>query len=257
MDLIDEFLTFYFVTLDIDDPASQKKAEAKGVEIEEYAEPAILLCRKMIAEVEEYRLVAKSRLLPDDIDRSKGLDARLDLTGILIRLMSCSLYPRSARASGELLLAICEGQATKMTAEIGYGPCAGFLMQTGQLHSLPSQAISTASGKVIDPVTGKEQQSQDQMDEEDRRTGLLMSDEEKEAEAERLFTLFDRMDRNGILKVQNPISQAVGSGKIQEIEEEQEVKERQRLAQEEEEIESTVEREMKAFREAQKRSIKR
>lgn len=41
-----------------------------------------------------------------------------------------------------------------------------------------------------------------------------MTDEEKEREAERLFVLFDRLEKNGVLKVRNPIRDAVERGEF-------------------------------------------
>lgn len=200
-----------------------------------------------------YRVLTKLSL---DRDRSYGLDKRKDLTGILIRLMSSSEYPRLSRASGEVLLALCDGQAAKMTAEIGYGPCAGFLSQIGQLNSLPSAPLDDSFGQAIDPITGRVLPSVEEMAREDEANGMAMTEEEKEAEAERLFGLFDRLDRNGIIKVTNPVKQAVDSGKIRELEEKEEEEEKRRIEQEEADTETTVEREMKAFRLQQKRVVK-
>lgn len=189
-------------------------------------------------------------------DRSQGLNVRTDLTGILVRLMSSTVFPRLARASGEVLLALCDGQATKMTAEIGYGPCAGFLMQIDQLHSLPGAPFSNAAGRAIDPVTGRVLPTPEEMEGEDEEAGRKMTEEEKEAEAERLFSLFDRLDRTGVVKVQHPVQQAVEAGRIHEVEERQDEAEKRRALDEERETETVVEREMKAFREKQKRSLK-
>ena len=44
-----------------------------------------------------------------------------------------------------------------------------------------------------------------------------MTDEEKLAEAERLFVLFDRMAKTGVMKVDNPIRKAQESGRFQEL----------------------------------------
>ena len=164
--------------------------------------------------------------------------------------MSSTLFPRLARASGEVLLALCDGQATKMTAEIGYGPCAGFLMQTGQMHSLPGAPAANGAGKVIDPITGRALPTAAEMAKEDEEAGLsAMTEEEKEAEADRLFDMFERLDRTGVVKVQNPMRQGVESGRIQELEEKED-EERRRLAElEDAEAETVVEREMKTFRE--------
>lgn len=189
-------------------------------------------------------------------DRSQGLDKRKDLTGILVRLMASNEYPRLARASGELLLALCDGQAVKMTTEIGYGPCAGFLNTIGQVNALPGAPFTNDEGKFVDPVTGKVLPTVEEMKLQDQAAGLTMTEEEKEAEADRLFTLFDRMDRTGVIKVQNPLKQAVDSGRFQEIEDKTEEEEIKRAQEEDRELETTVEREMKAFRLLQKRDLK-
>lgn len=189
-------------------------------------------------------------------DRTQGLDQRRDLTGILVRLMSSVTYPRLSRASGELLLATCGGHVARMTAEIGYGPCAGFLVSIGQGHALPkgTHGAETSSAKapqqVIDPITGKALPSAEELARQNAEAGLVeMSEEEKEAEAERLFGLFDRLERTGIVKVaHHPMQQAVDSGSIKEMEENEAKEEAQRRAQEEKDLETTVEREMKQYR---------
>ena len=65
---------------------------------------------------------------------------------------------------------------------------------------------TTASGASIDPITGTVQRE---------RPPLDMTDEEKEAEAEKLFVLFDRLERTGALPPnQNPIRRAIQEGKL-------------------------------------------
>ncbi|UZJ54561.1 hypothetical protein CBS101457_003881 [Exobasidium rhododendri] len=254
LDLLDEFLHRYFVTLDPDDSQAETLALSDQIDLQDYAEPALLLCRKLIDEVELFKRTIKLRLLPSDIDRTQGLDKRKDLTGILVRLLSSSVFPRLARASGEVLLALCDGEAKQMTAEIGYGPCAGFLMSIGQMHSLPGTSPVNASGQALDPVTGQILLTEEERERQDREAGLSMTEEEKEAEAERLFSLFDRLDRTGVIKVQNPLQHGVETGRIQELEEKEDEEERQRIVEEDAETERAVERDMKAFREKEKRS---
>lgn len=65
---------------------------------------------------------------------------------------------------------------------------------------------TTASGAPIDPITGQVQREKPPLD---------MTDEEKEIEAEKLFVLFDRLERNGALPPnQNPIRRAIQEGKL-------------------------------------------
>lgn len=64
----------------------------------------------------------------------------------------------------------------------------------------------TASGEQIDPITGVVKEE---------KPPIEMTDEEKEREAEKLFVLFDRLERSGALPPsQNPIRKAVAEGKL-------------------------------------------
>lgn len=67
IELLDEYLQRYFTSLDPDDVAPGRLAEKDGIELQDYAEPALHLCRKMVDEVDDYRKVIKSRLLPPDM----------------------------------------------------------------------------------------------------------------------------------------------------------------------------------------------
>ncbi|MCO5565936.1 hypothetical protein L7F22_019611 [Adiantum nelumboides] len=255
LDMIDAFCKNYFSNKEIDDHQTSQRARNEEEDLQAIGEPALLLLRKLVNRSEKFRSVAKSRILPESIDRKVGLDKREDLTGILIRMMGSQNYPRLARASGEVLLAICGGRAGQMTAEIGYGPCAGFLTNIGQAHAVPESEINDSSGRPIDPITGKVLPTAEEMARQDAESGLSeMTEEEKEAEAERLFGLFDRLDKTGIIKVDkrsNPMQNAVDSGRFQEIDEEEDKKRLEEEAKEDEELEASVEREMRAFREKQ------
>jgi hypothetical protein len=70
-------------------------------------------------------------------DRTIGLDKRPDLTGRLVRLLSSISYPRLSRVAGELLLAICHEDPRELVAQVGYGPCAGFLVSNGFGDAFP------------------------------------------------------------------------------------------------------------------------
>ncbi|CDR99771.1 hypothetical protein [Sporisorium scitamineum] len=169
---------------DVDAKAVKQKASADGIDLEDTLEPILLLLRKTAAEDDTLRSLLASILLPTDLDRSLALDRRLDVLGRLVRLMSSVTLSRPACASGELLLSLCNGDAKQMTEAIGYGPCAGFLMNTGLASALPSGAAATDSnGRMVDPITGEYEPTEEEkaMDEINR-----MTEEEKEAEAERL-----------------------------------------------------------------------
>ncbi|KAJ9476146.1 hypothetical protein PHBOTO_006219 [Pseudozyma hubeiensis] len=232
---------------DVDAKAVKQKAGADGIDLEDTLEPLLLLLRKTAAEDDSLRSTLASILLPADLDRGTALDRRLDVLGRMVRLMSSVTLSRLARASGELLLSLCNGDAKQMTETIGYGPCAGFLMNTGLASALPSGSAATAgaNGRTVDPITGEYEPTEEEkaMDEINR-----MTEEEKEAEAEKLFVLFDRMNKTGVVQVRHPMAEAQESGRFQELDEKAEKEERERGEREDEEVEKEVEREMAAHR---------
>jgi Guanine nucleotide exchange factor synembryn len=99
-----------------------------------------------------------------------------------------------------------------LSAQVGYGNVAGFLFNKGVFNP-PAQTSSTgadiptaSSGVPINPITGIAQTPTSMPD---------MTDEEKEQEAEKLFVLFDRLEKSGSIQPsQNPIRKAVEQGKL-------------------------------------------
>lgn len=71
----------------------------------------------------------------------------------------------------------------------------------------PSNAtLTTPSGASINPITGTLQAEHVPSD---------MTEEEKEREAEKLFVLFDRLEKSGALPPsQNPIRKAAAEGRL-------------------------------------------
>ena len=94
---------------------------------------------------------------------------------------------------------------------MGYGNVAGFLFQKGIMSAPPRSAGSsapttTADGLPINPVTGVVDHPHEPLE---------MSDEEKEREAEKLFVLFDRLEKSGAIPPsQNPIRKAAAEGRL-------------------------------------------
>jgi len=100
---------------------------------------------------------------------------------------------------------------------VGYGNAAGFLMSKNILipPSSASSSNTTHSDKPINPITG-------QYYDDEFPSLSNMTDEEKEREAEKLFILFERLKKTGVMDVVNPVEEAIKSGKIQEYEEKEE-----------------------------------
>ena len=46
---------------------------------------------------------------------------------------------------------------------------------------------------------------------------MSMTDEEKEREAEKLFVLFERLNKTGVVSVENPLRTAVQEGRFEEL----------------------------------------
>lgn len=104
--------------------------------------------------------------------------------------------------------------ASTLASYVGYGNVAGFLFNKGIMSAPPpvaggsgaSAPTTTASGVPINPITGVA---------ETPAPSIEMSEEEKEREAEKLFVLFDRLEKSGAIpKESNPIRQAIQQGKL-------------------------------------------
>jgi len=103
--------------------------------------------------------------------------------------------------------------APTLCALVGYGNVAGFLFHKGIFAAPTSEGSSsnapttTVDGTPINPITGVAEKEKPKLPD--------MSDEEKEREMEKLFVLFDRLEKTGALpKDQNPIRKAFQSGKL-------------------------------------------
>ncbi|SCV69968.1 BQ2448_1362 [Microbotryum intermedium] len=119
-------------------------------------------------------------------------------------------------------------------------PCRA--LQASTVWDEGKETSATRSGpRTVNPITGAFELPPD-FDVEDE-----MTEEEKEREAEKLYVLFDRMQRTGIIDVENPICKARGEGKLQETMAELEA-ERERLDEEDARLEKEVEEEMAIFK---------
>ena len=152
--------------------------------------------------------------------------------------MACVNHQQLKDAAGELLFVVCDSDgmsflllrstciwedtyeivlvitATVMSSQIGYGNAAGYLFNRGIL-SAPPPALTTSSGATevldpsINPITG--------MVQHEAPPGPEMTDEEKEREAERLFVLFERLEKAG--GMENPIKKALHEGRLEKYSE--------------------------------------
>jgi hypothetical protein len=115
--------------------------------------------------------------------------------------------------------------ADALVRRVGFGNVAGFFVMRGIQFKPPTQSsmMDTATGQPINPITGQRLDAQSRMSttkslgNSTTATIVEMTQEEKEREAERLFVLFDRLNRTGVVKAVNPLSQAVQSGRFEEL----------------------------------------
>ncbi|OXM75967.1 hypothetical protein C364_06519 [Cryptococcus neoformans Bt63] len=208
--------------------------------LDEILPPLLLLMTRATLGSENVRLWIKEILLPSSLDRSPEagpLVSRKGLLGNILRLMTCAGHTQTRNAAGELMWAVCNGDASHLCVEIGYGNAAGILFQKGltgpppakveeiEQHN-PSQIVkqlaksancrsdarspvttvqpatlsstSTFSAQASrNPITGIENANQAAGDLDE------MTQEEKEREAERLFILFDRMEKNPVISMKS------------------------------------------------------
>lgn len=103
-----------------------------------------------------------------------------------------------------------------MGAQLGYGNVAGFLFNKGIMAPPPPAEDSRGAAEDhipddpdINPITGSKfkPSGPDPM--------AAMTDEEKEQEAEKLFVLFDRLEKMGMAV--NPVRKAQQEGKLEEV----------------------------------------
>lgn len=81
-----------------------------------------------------------------------------------------------------------------MIGYFGYGHVAGFLFQKGVIAP-NARSTGNLLGDDIDPITGLVRRSEEEL------SYLKFTDEEKEIESNRLFVLFEKLNKTGVIKV--------------------------------------------------------
>ena len=224
-DLFEVSFSRYFPgKTDPDDPEIRTRCKAESSDtLDDMLSPLVVLITKLCIADEGSRTRVRHWIVPEDLDRSSPLEERSDITGRCLRLLSCVYHPRLKDAIGELLFAIADSDgkififfrldfpqslslfiASTLCNLVGYGNVAGFLFHKGFFNA-PSQSsnipTSTPSGESINPITGTTVKPTE---------GVQMTDEEKEREAEKLFVLFDRLEKTGAIPPeQNPMRKAI------------------------------------------------
>ncbi|KAJ1997157.1 hypothetical protein GGI04_005506, partial [Coemansia thaxteri] len=180
--------------------------------------PLALVLVRLITEHADVRQRIFPQVFPPDSaqDHTVLPEDRPGLSAKLVRLMRIPQGGILPGAVGDLLFALLGQNVSKFVLAVGYGNAAGYMLARGiEMPEEILRQVSDASGSelLVDPVTGR-QVSQKDLDQQLSD----MTDEEKEREAERLFVLFERLNKTGFIKVGNPVRAAAESGRLQEIE---------------------------------------
>ncbi|KAL7318419.1 hypothetical protein PS15m_001669 [Mucor circinelloides] len=173
--------------------------------------PLLLVLVSLAEGNEASKQAMAKQMLPKEKDRLKPVNEGFSLSAYLIRFMTSTMMPQTRDAACETLFALCDKDASKFTQQVGYGNAVGFLVNKGVAMEPPQG--SHHDTEDVNPITGqyvKEEKLPDLKD---------MTDEEKEREAERLFVLFERLKKTGIIDVENPIAKAMqeSQGRFEEI----------------------------------------
>ncbi|KAK0387134.1 hypothetical protein NLU13_5447 [Sarocladium strictum] len=155
-------------------------------------------------------------LLPTSEDREAVLGQGSNLPARLLKSSTNPAAPKLANSVSHLLFDLSGKNAARFVENVGYGYASGFLFQNDiPIPESASQALSVddthGEKRPVNPITGQF------VDTEKLADAPEMTQEEKEREAERLFVLFERLKKNGIINVQNPVEQAAQEGRFEEL----------------------------------------
>ncbi|RPA82028.1 hypothetical protein BJ508DRAFT_361426 [Ascobolus immersus RN42] len=192
----------------------------------------------------------KLRLLPRPEDRALPLGKGNTLSARLLRTSAGANAPNTKDIILALLYSLSDSDPEAFVENVGYGYASGFLFS----HNIPvPESITRAAGGAssgpssphlspadaekgkelrrtasrgsmksrklkgeVNPVTGQMLEEEERMYKgKDPFEG--MTEEEKEREAERLFVLFERLRKTGIVDVENPVTVAQREGKLEDL----------------------------------------
>ncbi|KAK1782097.1 guanine nucleotide exchange factor [Copromyces sp. CBS 386.78] len=160
----------------------------------------------------------RKSLLPSEEERTNVLGKGDTLPARLLVNMTNPIAPEFAKAVSHLLFNVSDKDAHRFVENIGYGYASGFLFQNnipvpeGLGGEDDQDSKAGQSGKrPVNPITGQF------LDAETFPDMPEMTMEEKEREAERLFVLFERARKLGIVDVENPVAKAVQEGRFEEL----------------------------------------
>ncbi|OCK91543.1 uncharacterized protein K441DRAFT_664471 [Cenococcum geophilum 1.58] len=189
-------------------------------ELDQAAAPVLTLIRRVYEIApDSVKKYMEWLLLPTDDERTRPLGKSDTLSARLLRLSTSALTPNLRGSISSMMFELSGKDAAKFVRNVGYGFASGFLLShniavpKSAMEAFSTNAVESEEGgaKRVNPVTGQ------RLDAEPEDTGPKMTQEEKEREAERLFVLFERLKKTGVVNVKNPVEQAVDEGRFEEL----------------------------------------
>ncbi|KAI5809271.1 guanine nucleotide exchange factor [Pyronema omphalodes] len=200
------------------DPQFTKLGAKTAENFDDHGKPLITLLHKVIQTADKGVVdKLKVRLLPSIDERNQPLGKGTSLPARLLQLTTSASTPNTRESISWLLFELSGNDAAEFINNIGYGYASGFLVT----HNIPIPASSfdkSSGTRPVNPITGQTLDSEPPVD--DPFDG--MTQEEKEREAERLFVLFERLKKTGVVDVKNPVETAFHEGRFQEIPDDEE-----------------------------------
>lgn len=162
----------------------------------------------------DVQTVMQSKLLPSESDRNQPLGKTSSLPSRLLNLSTSASTPALRDSISAFHYELSSKDAGTYISNVGYGYASGFLLSKN--IPMPEGAMRDAgegssSGVPVNPITGQ------RLDREELVEMPEMTLEEKEREAERLFVLFERLKKTGVVDVKNPVEEMYRSGRIEEL----------------------------------------
>ena len=190
----------------------------KPFQLDISAIPVLTVLRKVyaIGSVETQKHM-QDLLLPNTASRDQPIGKGDDLPARLLRMTTSSGMMNLSESISGLMWELSDKDANRYVLNVGFGYAAGYLATHG--INLPDAAKSNGTDRVngqqiaINPITGQ------RLDQEPDDTGPVMTQAEKEREAERLYVLFERLKATGVIDVENPVHKAMAESSGQRIEE--------------------------------------
>ncbi|KAI0410106.1 guanine nucleotide exchange factor [Xylaria palmicola] len=198
------------------DILEKSKSVYKDEELEAIVTPLIGAIRGLYDYApQNVRTSIQQRLLPAEADRTEVLGRSTSLPSWLLQHSTNPITPKLHETICDLLFELSDKDASKLVENVGYGFASGLLYNKNiPMPPNTSEASgndAASSSRPVNPITGQFLDSERQSDLPE------MTEAEREREAERLFVLFQRLQANGMVSVENPLRTAVEEGRFEEL----------------------------------------